>query len=317
MERRLRVVFMGTSGFAVPSLRALNKNHQILAIVTQPDRPSGRGRHVIESPVKQEANSLGLPIYQPERVREEGFIEQMRGFEPLDAIVVAAFGQIIPKVILDMPRLGCVNVHGSLLPKYRGAAPIQHAILQGETVTGVTTMLMDPGLDTGPILLQESTDILDGEIYGDLHDRLAEIGARLLIRTLDGLDDGSIQPIPQDHSQATLALSIKREAGAIDWTLPAGRIVNQIRAFTPRPGAYAFLNKSMVKIWRAVSTDDTGKAQPGEVVKVSDEGILVATGDYAALITELQPENRRRMGAAEFARGARLTPGSFFRSEPG
>ncbi|MDO8588826.1 MAG: methionyl-tRNA formyltransferase [Armatimonadota bacterium] len=307
----MRVVFMGTSAFAVPVLSELREYADVIAIVTQPDRPSGRGRHVSESPVKQAAKPFDSPILQPERVREQSFVDRMSELGPLDAIVVAAFGQIIPKSILDIPRLGCVNVHGSLLPKYRGAAPIQHAVMNGETRTGVTTMLMDPGLDTGPILLQEETGIGPDETAGDLEARLAEIGARLLIRTLEGLDRGDLKPTPQDDSQATLARSFKREDAAIDWNLPAERIVNTIRAFTPRPGAYALLDGAILKIWRA-RVAVAGEGSPGSILTTDANGITLAGGTGAVLITEVQPENRKRMSAAEFARGLHLKPNARF-----
>lgn len=305
----MRVIFMGTSSFAVPTLEALRESVEIVAVVTQPDRPSGRGLHVIESPVKQA--SVGLPILQPERVRAQEFIDELAAIGPLDTIVVAAFGQIIPKAILDMPRLGSINVHASLLPKYRGAAPIQRAVLNAETRTGVTTMLMDPGLDTGPILLREETEIGSEETGGELTTRLAEIGARLLLRTLDELERGTIRPIPQDDSEATLAPSIKKEEAIIDWNQPADAVVNKVRAFAPRPGAYALLERSIVKIWRAEALKDHA-GEPGIVLKTADEGITIAASAGAVLLKEVQPENRKRMAAAEFARGARVRPGMRF-----
>jgi methionyl-tRNA formyltransferase len=311
----MRIVFMGTSSFAVPALSALLEQTDVIAVVTQPDRPSGRGRHVSESPIKQVAAQSDIPILQPERVREESFVTTIRELGPLDAIVVAAFGQIIPKSILDMPRLGCVNVHGSLLPMYRGAAPIQHALMNGETTTGVTTMLMDPGLDTGPILLQQELDIAPDETAGELEPRLAAVGADLLIRTLQGLELGEIEPVEQDGSRATLARSLKKEDAAVDWNLPAAQIVNRIRAFTPRPGAFTSLGETTVKIWRA-GPETAGVSDPGSILHVADGGITVAAGSDAVLLIEVQPENRKRMSAAEFARGMRLAPGSRFGPAP-
>jgi methionyl-tRNA formyltransferase len=304
----MRIVFMGTSAFAVPILAALHSNHTIVAVVTQPDRPSGRGQHMHESPVKKRAVGFGLNIHQPERVRAEDFVHTMQSLLPLDTIVVAAFGQIIPKSILDMPQLGCVNVHASLLPKYRGAAPIQHAVMNGETVTGITTMLMDPGLDTGPILLQRDVSILEDETAGELEVRLSDTGAHLLLQTLTGLQDGSVKPIAQDNAQATLAPSLKREQALVDWNLPAKNIVNRIRAFTPRPGAYAEVGGRMLKIWRASAVEIDG-ATPGQPVRISGEGLIVAASVGGVLLTEVQPENRKRMSGAEFARGARLVMG--------
>jgi len=308
----MRVVFMGTSGFAAPILSALHRRHQVLAVVTQPDRPTGRGRRVSESPVKREAAQLGLTVYQPERVREESFIEQLQALGPIDVIVVAAFGQIIPKTILDIPRLGCVNAHASLLPKYRGAAPIQRSLIQGETTTGVTTMLMDPGLDTGPILLRQETDIAPDETAGELEIRLSGIAAELALRTLDGLEKGSLAPAPQDDSKATSARSLRREDAEVEWSLPAHDIVNRIRAFTPRPSAHTTLGGSFIKIWRAAVVPEAHGQPPGVVLAVSDDGIKVAAGTDAVALIEVQAENRSRMRAVEFARGARLTPGDRF-----
>ena len=302
----MRLVFMGTSGFAVPILAALHSSHTVVAVVTQPDRPSGRGQHVHESPVKKQAAEPRLNIHQPERVRSEDFVATMESLLPLDVMVVAAFGQIIPKSILDMPRLGCVNVHASLLPSYRGAAPIQHAIMNGETVTGVTTMLMDTGLDTGAILLQREVPILQEETAGELEVRLSDTGAQLLLETLVGLRNSSITAIPQDSEQVTLAPSLKREQALVDWNMPASTIVNRVRAFSPRPGAYAEVGGRMLKIWRARAVEIDGGA-PGRPVRVSDEGLIVATSSGGVLLTEVQPENRKRMSGAEFARGARIS----------
>lgn len=306
----MRIVFMGTSSFAVPTLSALLEKHEVVAVVTQPDRPSGRGQHVHESPVKKLAQQSDALILQPEKVREDSFVARMREFGALDAIVVAAFGQIIPKSILDMPRLGCVNVHASLLPKYRGAAPIHHAIMNGEATTGVTTMLMDPGLDTGAILLKQELAISPDDTTGDLEPRLADIGAGLLIRTLDELDAATITPISQDNSLATLAPSIKKEEAAVDWNQPSSQIVNRIRGFTPRPGAFTYLNGTAVKIWNA--TVGTGEGSPGTVVDVGEDGVAVAAGVGAVLLVEVQPENKKRMTAAEYARGARIALGARF-----
>ena len=306
----MRIVFMGTSGFAAPILSALHRRHQIIAVVTQPDRPTGRGQRVSESPIKREAVTSGLTVYQPERVREESFIGQLQTLGPIDVIVVAAFGQIIPKAILDLPRLGCVNAHASLLPKCRGAAPIQHALIQGETITGVTTMLMDPGVDTGPILLQQETDIAPDETAGELEIRLSDMAADLVPRTLDRLEDGSLTPTPQDDSKATLARPLRRKDAEVQWSTPARDIVNRIRAFTPRPGAYTTLQGSYLKIWRAAAIAEQHSERPGLVIAISDSGIKVAAGISVVMLIEVQPENRNRMRACDFARGSRLAPGA-------
>ncbi|MEN6520617.1 MAG: methionyl-tRNA formyltransferase [Armatimonadota bacterium] len=312
----MRIVFMGTSPFAVPSLEALvNAGHEIAAVVTQPDRPGGRGRSMRMSPVKQIALTLGLQVFQPERIREQNSIDHIKSFEPLDAIVVAAFGQIIPQAILNIPEYGSINVHASLLPRYRGAAPIQYAIMCGETKTGVTTMLMDAGLDTGDILLMRETEIGRDETAGDLEPRLAKIGAELLILTLDKLERGEIAPQPQDPSQATVARSIKREEGRIDWNRPAKNIQNLVRAFTPRPGAFTILNSAQIKVHKTEVIDKIteGKA-PGEVVDITKDEIVVAAGEGGVKLIEVQPENRQKMSAGAFARGSRLNLGTLFAS---
>ncbi|MCL6518959.1 MAG: methionyl-tRNA formyltransferase [Armatimonadetes bacterium] len=310
----MRILFMGTSKFAVPTLQALlNSRHEVIGVVTQPDRPKGRGREVSMSPVKEVALEAGVPIYQPEKVRDENFIKLVEELSP-DVIVVAAFGQILPQKLLDIPKYGSINVHASLLPKYRGAAPVHHALFEGETKTGVTTMLMDAGLDTGPILLQREVEILPEDNEGTLEERLANIGAELLIKTLDGLEQGRIQPKPQDHSLATHAPSVKKEDCEIQWAQPADKIVNRIRGCTPRPGAYTYFEGSPLKIWLCRRLDRDMEASPGEIIEVSKEGIVVGTGDGAVLLVEVQPENRRRMTAAEFARGRHITAGMRFDS---
>jgi len=305
---------MGTSRFAAPTLQAIvDAGHEVVAVVTQPDRPSGRGRGVHMSPVKELALSLGLPVFQPEKIRDPQAVGQIRSYEPLDAIVVAAFGQIIPQSVLDIPKYGSINVHASLLPKYRGAAPIHYAIMSGEQKTGVTTMLMNAGLDTGDILLMRETDIGPEETTGELETRLADMGAQLLVETLDKLERGEIQPQPQDHEKATVARSLKREQGQIDWNKSAEEIVNLIRAFAPRPGAYTFLNGTELKIYKAsVNNQPTGKYQNGQVIEVARDAIIVAAGQGSVRLIEVQPENRKRMNAGEFARGARITHETVF-----
>lgn len=312
----MRIVFMGTSPFAVPSLEALvSAGHDIATVVTQPDRPGGRGRSMRMSPVKQLALTLGLPVFQPERIREQDAIDHIKNYEPLDAIVVAAFGQIIPQAILNMPKYGSINVHASLLPKYRGAAPIQYAIMRGEAKTGVTTMLMDAGLDTGDILLMSETEIGMDETAGELEPRLANIGAELLILTLDKLERGEITPQPQDPSRATVAKSLKRDEGRIDWNRPAKDIQNLVRAFTPRPGTFTILNNAQIKIHKAEAIGEIseGKA-PGEVVDITKDEIIVAAGEGGVKLIEIQPENRQKMSAGAFARGSRLNLGTLFTS---
>lgn len=300
---------MGTAEFAVPTFkRLLASRREVIGVVTQPDRPSGRGREMRISPVKQIALDAGITIHQPERVRSEDFVALVKEMSP-DAIVVAAFGQIIPKVILDIPRLGSINVHASLLPKYRGAAPVHYALFNGETVTGVTTMLMDPGLDTGPVLLQKEVGILPDDNEGSLEVRLAEVGADLLIETIELLEKGAITPKPQDASLATYAPSVKKEECRIDWNQDSNEIVNRIRGCTPRPGAYTILDDSVLKIWSAeMGEGESGR--PGEVIELRQDGILVRAGRGAVRLAEVQPENRKRMTAGDFARGYGITVGT-------
>lgn len=309
--RRLKVVFFGTSEFAVPSLEAIAAaGHALCSVVTQPDRPQGRGRQVVFSPVKQTALHLKLPILQPRRVRAPAFLDEMRALAP-DVLALAAFGQIVPQALLELPPLGPINVHGSLLPKYRGAAPIHHAVLEGETVTGVTTMWMDATLDTGDILLAAPLDIAPEETTGTLLPRMAALGAELLLQTLDLLAAGTCPRLPQDAAQATFAPPVQPEDGYIRWEEPAERLRNRVRSMTPRPGALAALHGRKVKVWstQAVELPAPAGTLPGSVLAVSKSprGVLVATGDGASvLLTEVQPENGRRMAAADWARGARL-----------
>ncbi|HHY46448.1 MAG TPA: methionyl-tRNA formyltransferase [Firmicutes bacterium] len=315
----MRIVFMGTPDFAVPSLMALLDHHQVVAVVTQPDRPKGRGRKVEASPVKRVAVERGVRVLQPERVRDGGFISTMRELAP-EAVVVVAFGQKIPPEILELPRFGCINVHASLLPKYRGAAPIQWAMMNGERETGVTTMLMDEGWDTGDILLQKRVIIQDDMDAGKLHDILAVEGARLLLDTLSGLEAGTIAGIPQDESQATWAPRLDPEMARIQWDRPARDIRNLIRAMSPRPGAYTCLGDTRIKVFGAEvisdmrdipgvagirSAGEPGRPiSPGEVLVMDDRaGIVVATGGGFLALTEVQAEGSRRMSAQEFVRG--------------
>lgn len=304
----MRVLFFGTSEFAVPSLAALCEDpaFQIVAVVTQPDRPSGRGRHLARPPVKEAAEERGLHVVQPERVRRPEFVEWVRSLAP-DAIALASFGQIIPVSLLQVPPLGPINVHASLLPKYRGAAPIQRAIMNGETVTGVCTMWMEPTLDTGDVLLREEVPILPDETGGELTERLAAVGARLLVETLKRLAQGDCPRQPQNHSEATYAPAITPEDARIDWNEPAERTVCRVRAMAPRPGAVAELAGRRIKVWRAELAEGSGS--PGEVTAVGPKGVCVAAGDAAVCLLEVQPENGRRMSALDWARGLRLAPG--------
>jgi methionyl-tRNA formyltransferase len=310
----LRIVFAGTSEFAVPSLEALfSSEHEVLAVITQPDKPSGRGGKLQISPVKRAALPHDTLVLQPEKISDPAFVAQLKDLGQIDVMVVVAYGQKIPSEILSWPRFGVVNVHGSLLPKYRGAAPIEHALIAGEDKTGVTTMLLDEGWDTGPILLQQQVEILPNETAGELSDRLSIIGAELLLKTLEGLEKGTIDPVPQDHSLATYARALARDAGSIDWSAPAANIVNLIRGCTPKPGAFTARKGLLLKIWRARVEDlDVETSRPGQVIKVDREGVVVGAGCGAVRLLEVQPESRRRMSAAQYALGARLQPGDLF-----
>lgn len=309
----MRMIYMGTGAFAIPSLKALlQSDHQVVGVVTQPDRPAGRGRQLRISAIKEIALDAGLPVYQPEKVRSDDFVELMRTIAP-DVIVVAAFGQLIPQSILDIPKFGNVNVHGSLLPKYRGAAPVHYALFNGETCTGVTTMLMAKGLDTGPMLLKQEVPILPEDNEGTLEPKLADAGAKLLILTLDRLEQGEITPIPQDDQSASYAPSVKKDECRIDWSQSAVAIVNRVRGCTPRPGAYTYWKTSPLKVWACRVADESGIfGNPGDVSDVTSIGILVCAGSGRVLLTEVQPENKKRMDATEFARGYRVTNNTGF-----
>lgn len=305
---------MGTAELSCACLHSLvrDSRFQIAAVVTQPDKPRGRDLKLQPSPVKALAQKLGLPMLQPVKARDEKFIAELGGLKP-ELIVVVAYGQILPQAILDLPKYGCVNVHTSLLPKYRGASPIQSAILHGEMESGVTIMKMDAGLDTGPILSQRSTPILPEDNSQTLHDRLAGLGAELLAETIPDYVAGKITPQPQ-AAGATYAAKIKKEDGKIDWSEPAEKILNQVRAFTPWPGGFTFLkidSKSFaLKIWKAETTSLAGTA--GGVLQADKNGIITACGKGALRILELQREGGRRMTAQEFLAGHPIKAGENF-----
>ncbi|MEK7841236.1 MAG: methionyl-tRNA formyltransferase, partial [Deltaproteobacteria bacterium] len=296
---------MGTPEFAVPSLRALIEvGENVVAVVTQPDKPKGRGKKLTTPPVREAALKHNIPVFQPEKIKDEPFITAIRNFSP-DVIAVVAYGKILPKAILDIPPKGCINVHASILPKYRGAAPINWAIINGEKETGITTMLLDEGMDTGDMLLTEKVEIRDDDTASSLHDRLKYIGADLLIKTIKGIKSETIRPIPQDDSQATYAPMLKKEDGRIDWTMKAEEIKNLIRGLNPWPGAYTRWDGKQIKIFKA-EVEAGVKEEPGTVINISTEGIFVATGKGILLIKELQPENKNRMTASEFIKGYRI-----------
>jgi methionyl-tRNA formyltransferase len=305
----LKIVFMGTPQFAVPVLEALVKaGHEIPFVVTQPDRPKGRSKKPVPPPVKALAESLSLPVFQPERVRRPEAIEEIRKSSP-DALVVAAFGQILPKALLEIPRLGNFNVHASLLPKYRGAAPINWAIINGEADTGVTIMLMDEGMDTGAMLATAVEPILPEDTADTLTAKLSRVGAELIVKALAEFEAGLLKPVSQDNYQATYAPILKKEMGRIDWAKPAVEIERTVRGLDPWPGAYTSLSGKMLHIWRAAVAPVDNLSPAGMVVSAGKDGIVVATGEGALVIEELQPEGGRRMKTSEYLAGHKIAPG--------
>lgn len=310
----LSIVFMGTPEFAVPSLEALVKSEERVAlVVTQTDRPKGRGLKMAPPPVKERALQLGLEIVQPESVREEEFVQTLKDLNP-DLLAVVAFGQILPREILSIPRLGAVNVHPSRLPHLRGPAPIQWAIIQGETVTAVTTMLMNQRMDAGDILLQEPVPIDPNDTAGSLHDKLAPIGGRLLVKTIAQMKAGVLKPTPQDDQKATYVRMIEKKDGHIRWSEPARAICNLVRGMDPWPAAYTTLDGKRLALFgcRADETP-TGKT-PGQFIGLYDRRLHVAAGEGSVFIREVQIQGRKRMDAASFLNGAKLAPGIVFDS---
>ena len=299
----MRVVFLGTPEFGVPSLQALvNAGYDVVGVFTQPDRPKGRGNKMLPSPVKECALSLGIPVFQPVKIRVDG-VEDLRALRP-DLCATAAFGQILSQEILDIPTIGTVNVHSSLLPKYRGSAPINWAIMEGETVTGVTTMMTDKGLDTGDILLQKETAILPGETAEELTARLAPIGAELLIETIQRIEAGDCPRTKQNEQEASYFPMLKKEMGDIDWHLPAERIVCLVRGLTPWPGTcFTADDGTQMKVWKAEAAENPGMA-PGTVLAAdARQGLVIAAGEGAVRVLDLQSPGGKRMNAKDYLRG--------------
>ena len=312
----MRIVFMGTPEFAVPSLEALLKSDdQVVGIVTQPDRPKGRGQLLTPSPVKLIAQREGIPFLQPVKIRVPEFLTALADWEP-DLIAVTAYGRILHSPILTLPPMGCVNVHGSLLPKYRGAAPVQWAVINGETETGITTMLMDEGMDTGAMLLQESLTIAPDDTAGSLAPRLAELGGRLLVETIARLKTETVVPQPQNHALATMAPPLKKEDGAIDWTVSAISLVNRVRGLSPWPGAYCYIGGERWMVWSATASPAKASAMPGTIIDVTKQSIHIATGDGVFELREMQPANSKRLTVAQYLAGHRMIVGQRFDVEP-
>lgn len=307
----MRLVFMGTPDFAVPTLEALVKGgHEVIAAVTQPDKPKGRGKSVLMTPVKEKALEYGIPVYQPVKARDPEFAELLKGLAP-DVIVVVAFGQLLPKAILDIPAYGCVNVHASLLPKYRGAAPIQWAVIDGEKKSGVTTMLMDVGLDTGDMLEKAEIELDPKETGGSLFDKLSGLGGKLILSTLEKLETGTAVRTPQGETDTHYAKMLNKSMGEIDWTMDAEAIERLIRGLNPWPSAYTFLKGKTVKIWDADVVSGVCCGEPGRIIATKDS-LLVETGRQLLSVKELQLEGKKRMDTAAFLRGFSIEDGSRF-----
>ncbi|MDA2918459.1 methionyl-tRNA formyltransferase [Desulfobacterota bacterium AH_259_B03_O07] len=298
---------MGTPGFAVPSLRALvESENDVVAVVTKEDKPQGRGRRIIPTPVKVVSEQYNIPVLQPGKIKTDEFYAELKSFKP-DLISVAAYGKILPKNILDLPPKGCINVHGSILPKYRGAAPINWAIIRGETITGITTMLMDEGMDTGDMLLTKKMAINNNDTAETLSEKLSVVGAELLIETIRLLKEDKLIPVSQNDPDATYAPMLKKEDGQIDWTKPAEEINNLIRGTYPWPGAFTSYSGKVLKIYKASVT--TGHGTPGEILKSDSSGLSVATGDGALDILELQIESGKRLPINTFLLGRKIEEG--------
>ncbi len=306
----LRVVFMGTPEFSVPTLVALNSNFQVIGVVTQPDKPKGRGLKIVPTAVKKKALELNLPVIEPTRITAPEFLEILARWRP-DVIVVAAYGKILPESILQLPPKGCVNLHASLLPRHRGAAPISGAILAGDTVTGVCTILMDRGMDTGDILLKEEVPISDEDTAGTLHDKLMDRGASLVVDTLLAVTENTIRPVPQDHALATCTRLVAKEDAIIDWDKDAVYLGRLVRAMNPWPGAFFKLSDETIRVWKA--TSEYGIGVPGKVASLREDGILVGTGNGMLLLRAIQAPSRNRVEAIEFARARDIRIGDALR----
>ena len=302
----MRIVFMGTPDFSVPTLESLAASrHQVVAVVTQPDKPKGRGKEIQMTPVKEAALAHHIPVYQPVRARDSAFVEEMRALAP-DVMVVIAFGQILSKELLEVPKYGCVNIHASLLPKYRGAAPIQWAVINGDEETGITTMMMDVEMDTGDMLEKKTVKLEPEETGGSLFDRLSLLGGDLILSTLEKLENGTIKPEPQNHGEATYVKKISKSMGDIDWTMDAVSIERLVRGLNPWPSAFTRLNGKMLKIWKAQVLSGAAGAENaacGQILEAEGDVFTVKTGDGILKILELQLEGKKRMDAAAFLRG--------------
>lgn len=308
----MKVVFMGTPDFAVGTLEEIIKaGHEVALVVTQPDKPKGRGKSMQFPPVKECALKHGIEVFQPQKIRETANVEYVRKYNP-DIIIVVAFGQIVPKSILDMPKYGCVNVHASLLPKYRGAAPIQWAVINGDEVTGVTTMRMDEGIDTGDMIAKRQVRLAEDETGGSLFDKLADVGAKLCVETMDMIEQGTAEYTPQDSEASTHTSMIRKELGAIDWNKSAVEIERLIRGLNPWPSAYTHLNGKTFKIWKAVVNEENSTFKAGCISKIGKNDFSVQTGSGQLILHEVQLEGKKRMDAGSFLRGNQIEEGTVF-----
>lgn len=309
----MKVVFMGTPDFSVDTLEAvISAGHQVLAVVTQPDKPKGRGKEMQYTPVKEVALKYGIPVFQPDKIKEKESVEILRGY-PADIAVVVAFGQIVSKEILEMYPYGCINVHASLLPAYRGAAPYQWAVINGEKVTGVTVQQMNEGVDTGDIILQREVEIADDETAGSLYDKLRVAGAELCVDTLKALEDGTAVFIKQDETKSSHAKKLDKQSGNIDWSMPAEKLEQLIRGLNPWPSAYTKLDGKMLKIWKAKVLSEQSEKEPGETVSYNKKEWKIQTGDGILSLLEVQLEGKKRMNVEDFLRGFNMeqTSGRF------
>ena len=308
----MKVIFMGTPDFAVPTLEALIEKHEVLAVVTQPDKPKGRGKKMVFPVVKEKALEHNITVYQPQKVKTPEFVEILKEYQP-DIMVVVAFGQILSEEILNIPKYGCINVHGSILPQYRGAAPIQWSIINGEEFGGVTTMYMAKGLDSGDMILKAKEKIKPDDTYGSLYDRLSVIGAELLIKTLNLIENGEVKRIPQNDDEATFAPMIKPELEHIDWNGKNTDIVNLIKGLNPQPVAYTMLNDEKLKIWFAETIDGDYNGEPGTIVDVRKRDFVVMTAEGAVAVKEVQAQGGKRMSADAYMRGHAIEKGTILK----
>lgn len=307
-----RIIFMGTPDFAVPSLeKLLHSTHQVLAVVTQPDKKKGRGKKLAAPPVKEVAEKAAIPVLQPTKIKTAEFLDELKNYNP-DLIVVVAYGRILPASILTLPPLGCINVHGSLLPKHRGAAPIQWAVIAGDTTAGVTIMQMDEGMDTGDILLPAAIDVAEEETAGSLFDKLAKLGAEALITALTKMQNNDLVPQQQDHDKATMAPPLTKEMGLIDWSKSAEELQCLIRGLDPWPSAYTFLDGKRYRLFSPKVVHKNSDAPVGSVLLADNNGLLIATGSNALLVSELQPEGKKRLDVEAFLCGHSVPIGSRF-----